>query len=162
MEFGKQLSRILQRAQGSTSGQEGIFRAPTAAQTTGSSGTSSIPPKAPPTAPMSGQTPNPSIPSTSSNKSPANPTSLPSQTGANIQKQQQLQEYVLLGVKAGKEIYLAQLEVQFHQDIQFFKELRREYAKLRGAFRRWFSIWGYSHCDFVKVLHATLCGKIFH
>jgi hypothetical protein len=64
----------------------------------------------------------------------------------------QTKTYVLLGTTVGEDIDLAQIEIQGHNDEQFFREPRTEYFKVRGIFRRVFSIWRYSHCDFVKVI----------
>jgi hypothetical protein len=60
-------------------------------------------------------------------------------------------KYVLLGVKTGEYLHLAQISVQNYRDDQFFHELRVRYNELRGVLSRYFSIWGYSHCDFIKV-----------
>jgi hypothetical protein len=59
--------------------------------------------------------------------------------------------YVLLGVTTGEDLRLAQIDVQDYRDEHFFHELRVRYNELRGVFGRYFSIWGYSHCDFIKV-----------
>jgi hypothetical protein len=64
--------------------------------------------------------------------------------------------YVFLGVTVGNDLRLAQIEVQavsYATDDHFFKELRYKYTMLRGLFRRWFSIYRYAHCHFVKVMY---------
>jgi hypothetical protein len=64
--------------------------------------------------------------------------------------------YVLLGVTVGDDLRLAQIEVQdvsHATDDHFFKELRYQYTVLRGSMRRWFSIYRYAHCHFVKVIY---------
>lgn len=92
-------------------------------------------------------------------------SSSPSVTGAGRSKKtaqataRQTITYVLLGTTVGEEVDLAQIEIQGHTDEQFFRELRTEYFKLRGSFRQFFSIWRYSHCDFVKV-RLTQCPSL--
>lgn len=54
-----------------------------------------------------------------------------------------------MGVKSGS-IQIAQIEVQALKDDLFFDALRHRYSKLRGFLRRWFGIWRYAHCDFIK------------
>ena len=64
--------------------------------------------------------------------------------------------YVLLGVAVGDDLRLAQIEVRdvsHATDDRFFKELRCQYTALRGWMRRWFSIYSYAHCHFVKVMY---------
>lgn len=41
--------------------------------------------------------------------------------------------------------------VQEYGDDRFFSEPRVRYNELRGILRRCFSIWVYSHCEFIKV-----------
>jgi hypothetical protein len=60
-------------------------------------------------------------------------------------------KYVFLGVTAGEDLHLAQIEVHNHEDDQFFQMLKENYHELRGLLREWFGIWKFSHCDFVKV-----------
>ncbi|ORY04774.1 hypothetical protein BCR34DRAFT_591111 [Clohesyomyces aquaticus] len=59
--------------------------------------------------------------------------------------------YVFLGVKRGGEHNVAEINVHGLGDDQFFKELRAEYYKMKGYLRRFFSVWRFTHCDFVKV-----------
>ncbi|KAI9155619.1 Ankyrin-3 [Paramyrothecium foliicola] len=42
---------------------------------------------------------------------------------------------------------------------RFAKELREGYRKLRGFWRFWFSVYAYSHCDFVKF--EKFCPSVF-
>ena len=58
--------------------------------------------------------------------------------------------FVLLSVNHGDNLRLAQLSVQGHTDDQFFSLLRAQYYRLRGFIRRYFSIWHYDHCRFMK------------
>lgn len=62
---------------------------------------------------------------------------------------------------------LAQINVGQHpSDDLFFEKLKTEYYQLRPALKRWFSIWIYDHCTFIKVRDverqpvASLCPPI--
>jgi hypothetical protein len=74
------------------------------------------------------------MPNQAISPAPANPGSSLQTTGSHVQTQQQDQEFVFLGVTAGDDIRLAQLEVQRHGDAEFFHELKLRYAELRGKF----------------------------
>jgi hypothetical protein len=73
---------------------------------------------------------------------------------ADVNMQEARGKFVLFGVTAGEDLHLAQIAVQDCRDDQFFEELKTKYNEIRGLFRRWFGIWRYSHCDFVKVFDA--------
>ena len=83
------------------------------------------------------------VPATSSQQGP--PT--------NITMPQLNEKVVLFGVKgARRTLELAQIDTLKHnEDEIFFQSLKKEYRKLRGVLRYWFSIWQLKHCDFVKV-----------
>ena len=72
------------------------------------------------------------------------------------------QALVLFGVKGPRRtLELAQIDTLRHgQDGLLFWTLGKEYKKLRGALRYWFSIWRLSHCDFVKVGHSEKASSI--
>lgn len=74
--------------------------------------------------------------------------------------------YVFLGVKRGVEHSVAEINVHGLGDDQFFKELRAEYHKMKGYLRRFFSVWRFAHCDFVKVelnpRNLAIFQKYFH
>lgn len=60
---------------------------------------------------------------------------------------------VMLIVRSRDDFYLAQLKMHSTTTtVEFFRMLRLEYFKLRGFLSRYFSVWGYSHCDFYKVI----------
>jgi hypothetical protein len=63
------------------------------------------------------------------------------------------QLFVLFGVKGTRRtLELAQINTKKHtNDKTFFEDMRNEYRYLRGYLRYWFSVWRFSHCDFVKV-----------
>lgn len=63
---------------------------------------------------------------------------------------------VLLVVKQGTDYRLAQIPVSDITSLEFFKRLRSEYFRMRGIWRRCFSVWRYSHCDFYKV--SQICN----
>jgi len=58
---------------------------------------------------------------------------------------------VFLLVAAGNGFRLAQIRVERLTTYEFFRELRQRYNDIRRFFRRWLSIWVYSHCDFYRV-----------
>jgi hypothetical protein len=64
--------------------------------------------------------------------------------------------FVLLGATIGHDVSLAQIKIQGDNDENFFRKLREEYTTRRDIFRQVFSIWRYTHCDFVKVHHFSL------
>jgi hypothetical protein len=66
------------------------------------------------------------------------------------------QPRVLLIVKRGSQYKLSQIETIRHSNFTFFSSLKADYFLLRGFFRRWFSVWRYSHCDFYRVRYACL------
>jgi hypothetical protein len=82
--------------------------------------------------------------STSGNRQDAN-------TVINMPQINQL--FVLFGVKGTRRtLELAQINTKkYTSDKSFFEDMRKEYRYLRGYLRYWFSIWQFSHCDFVKV-----------
>ncbi|KAF2667415.1 hypothetical protein BT63DRAFT_414990 [Microthyrium microscopicum] len=59
--------------------------------------------------------------------------------------------YVFLLVRAGDTLPMAQIEVSRKSSVEFFHDLKVEYLRLKGLFRRLFSLWQYSHCDFSSV-----------
>lgn len=63
------------------------------------------------------------------------------------------QAFVLFGVKGTRRtLELAQINAnKYLNDNAFFENMRKQYRELRGCLRYWFSIWRFSHCDFVKV-----------
>jgi hypothetical protein len=71
----------------------------------------------------------------------------------NIGTEDDVHHFVLLGVKGKRRtLELAQIDMATYQDDgAFFRDLRENYAQLRGFMRCWFSIWQFSYCDFVKV-----------
>ncbi|MCJ1459964.1 hypothetical protein MMC28_010343 [Mycoblastus sanguinarius] len=73
------------------------------------------------------------------------------------------QALVLFGVKGPRRtLELAQIDTLRHgQDGLLFWTLGKEYKKLRGALRYWFSIWRLSHCDFVKFARIRANRVIF-
>ena len=71
--------------------------------------------------------------------------------------------YILLGVSVGSDLRLAQIEVHGISrttDDDFFKELKYRYTTLRGFMRRWFSIYRYAHCRFVKVMLSFIYANL--
>lgn len=67
------------------------------------------------------------------------------------------ESFVLFGVKGTRRtLELAQINTRkCMNDFALFRDMRQRYRELRGFLRYWFSIWRFSHCDFVKV--CTLC-----
>ena len=63
------------------------------------------------------------------------------------------ESFVLFGVKGTRRtLELAQINARkYLNDNAFFGDMRKQYRELRGFLRYWFSIWRFSHCDFVKV-----------
>ena len=65
--------------------------------------------------------------------------------------------FVLFGVHGSKRLRnaclrLAQIDVTVYKDDDsFFDEIIVQYKKLRGFFRRLFSIWGFHACEFIMV-----------
>ena len=74
-------------------------------------------------------------------------------TQTNIIMPQSNESVVLFGVKGTRRtLELAQINTLEHkEDEVFFQSLKKEYRRLRGVLRYWFSIWRLKHCDFVKV-----------
>jgi hypothetical protein len=60
-------------------------------------------------------------------------------------------KWVLLVVEASGGLKLTQLRMQGLDSVSFFVHLRSEFFRLRGCFLRYFSVWGFSHCDFYRV-----------
>ncbi|KAF2679312.1 hypothetical protein K458DRAFT_314529 [Lentithecium fluviatile CBS 122367] len=58
--------------------------------------------------------------------------------------------WVLLVVQSGGNYYLAQVNVHNLTSNDFFVKLRSEYFRLRGSLTCFFSVWGFSHCEFYK------------
>jgi hypothetical protein len=59
--------------------------------------------------------------------------------------------FIFLVVTTGDRHRLAQLPVDGLGDDHFFKLLRRQYLGIRGCILNIFSIWKFSHCDFIMV-----------
>jgi hypothetical protein len=61
--------------------------------------------------------------------------------------------HVFLCVQIGNnKLRLSQINIAVDPtDDLFFKNLKSEYQRLRGRLRRWFSVWIYDHCEFIKV-----------
>jgi hypothetical protein len=58
---------------------------------------------------------------------------------------------VFLAVGRGDDYSIAQISVSSSDDGGFFGELRNKYFELRGWYRRLFSYYVYSHCEFAQV-----------
>lgn len=71
----------------------------------------------------------------------------------SINMPQKNEAFVLFGVKGTRRtLELAQINARkYVNDSAFFWDMRKQYRELRGFLRYWFSIWRFSHCDFVKV-----------
>ena len=69
-------------------------------------------------------------------------------------------QVVILAVTLGQRIRLAQIDVRNSKDDQFFVSLRDCYGELRGLVRRWFGIWKYAYCDFIKVNSQCILGPL--
>ena len=78
-------------------------------------------------------------------------------TAVDIVPPSKLTGFVLFGVYGSKRLQsaclrLAQIDVVVHNDDDsFFDEMVVQYQKLRGFFRRVFSIWVFHTCDFIMV-----------
>jgi hypothetical protein len=83
-------------------------------------------------------------------------TSIPNIATKAVQHGEKDTRYVILGVTTGEDLRLTQIDVQDYRDEHFFHELRVRYHQLRGILRYYFSIWDYSHCDFIKVCRVCL------
>jgi hypothetical protein len=70
---------------------------------------------------------------------------------ANIVDMSITRQRVLFLAKRGGDYRLAQICVSNMNSHTFFSSMRKEYYRLRGFLRTWFSVWRYSHCDFYKV-----------
>jgi hypothetical protein len=76
-----------------------------------------------------------------------------SNTHSNMNTGIQLKQHVFLVASVSEDHRLAHIEVhKLTTTDEFFELLRSKYCRLRGRLRRWVSIWGYSHCDFFKVI----------
>lgn len=80
-------------------------------------------------------------------------TSNPPAGQTSINMPQMNESFVLFGVKGTRRtLELAQINVRkCMNDDALFGDMRNRYRELRGFLRYWFSIWRFSHCDFVKV-----------
>ena len=74
----------------------------------------------------------------------------------SINMPQMNESFVLFGVKGTRRtLELAQINARkCMNDDAFFGDMRKRYRELRGFLRYWFSIWRFSHCDFVKVVNS--------
>jgi hypothetical protein len=59
--------------------------------------------------------------------------------------------WVFLAVGNANCFKIAQISVHGKQDDSFFEDLGKAYREIRGTIDRIFSIWVYSHCNFMKV-----------
>jgi hypothetical protein len=76
-----------------------------------------------------------------------------SDTSSNMNTEIRLKQHVFLVASIGEDHRLAHIEVhKLTTTDEFFELLRSKYCRLRGRLRSWMSIWGYSHCDFFKVI----------
>ena len=76
----------------------------------------------------------------------------PSGSGRTVNNaSSKLSGHIFIGIKCKDEHRIVEINVHGFGDDQFFKELRTEYYELKGYLRRYFSIWRFKHCDFVKV-----------
>jgi hypothetical protein len=84
-------------------------------------------------------------PGTSTTGNGGVPVSIPSSSNSEL--------FIIFGVEGGRRtLEIAHLNtLKLKDDSEFFKHLCREYRRLRGYLRRWFSIWQLRYCDFVKV-----------
>ncbi|KAI1088735.1 hypothetical protein F5B19DRAFT_470013 [Rostrohypoxylon terebratum] len=57
---------------------------------------------------------------------------------------------IILIVNRGRDYKIVQIRVDGDTNRTFFRQLRKEYFRLRGFIRGWCSVWTYSHCDFYK------------
>jgi hypothetical protein len=69
--------------------------------------------------------------------------------------------FVFLTAGVGDEFALSQIEVTDLQDDKFYAQLAQEYRRLKGAFRRYLSIWKYSHCEFARVGLLSCCQNYY-
>ncbi|KAJ5324219.1 hypothetical protein N7476_002819 [Penicillium atrosanguineum] len=74
----------------------------------------------------------------------------PSGLKANIADMSISRRRVLFLAKKGGDYKLAQIRVSNMNSHTFFSTMKKEYFRLRGVLRGWFSVWRYSHCDFYK------------
>jgi hypothetical protein len=95
---------------------------------------------------MSAQAADGSEPSPRNPRQGARSDTNPSTASSRLSSQR-----VFLLVSAGSGFRLAQIRVERLTTYEFFRELRQRYNGLRRFFRRWLSIWVYSHCDFYRV-----------
>jgi hypothetical protein len=67
------------------------------------------------------------------------------------------EQHVFLGARRGTDFHVVDMEVRDLEDIQFFRDLKRNYAEVRGNWRLWLSWWRFDHCEFFKVTtHSPL------
>lgn len=92
----------------------------------------------------------------SSNGSSSNLQVSYTQTSSSLPAAPPVFPYVFLLVSAGSTYRLAQMTVKDRSTFDFFHDLRLQYNSLRPFFRRRFSIWVYSHCDFYRVRQILL------
>lgn len=62
-------------------------------------------------------------------------------------------------MRSGNNLRLAQIDVKAMKDDHLFEAIKNNYQKLRGYLRRYFSIWRFAHCDFVKVCPRMLLDR---
>ncbi|CAI7654833.1 unnamed protein product [Penicillium crustosum] len=74
----------------------------------------------------------------------------PSGIKANIADISITRHRVLFLAKKGGDYRLAQICVSNMNCYTFFSTMKKEYFRLRGVLRGWFSVWRYSHCEFYK------------
>ena len=63
---------------------------------------------------------------------------------------------ILLIVQSGDDFTLSQIALGTLSTAEFFDRLKSEYLRLRGFWRRLFSVWRYHHCDFYKVCKLNI------
>jgi hypothetical protein len=64
--------------------------------------------------------------------------------------------YVFLLVVSRNKLRVSQIALDGSGSSEFIKTLRKEYFKNRGTLRSTFSVWRFSHCNFVKVCRLEL------
>lgn len=94
--------------------------------------------------------------------SPSNPSLRPRPSGlkVNIADLSITRQRVLFLAKQGGDYRLAQICVSNMTCHTFFSTMKKEYFRLRGVLRSWFSVWRYSHCDFYKVSTIACDRKV--
>ncbi|KAJ5301623.1 hypothetical protein N7508_006486 [Penicillium antarcticum] len=84
--------------------------------------------------------------------SPSNPSLRLRPSGHNVNSADMsiTRQHVLFLAKQGGDYRLAQICISNMTCHSFFSTMKKEYFRLRGVLRSWFSVWRYSHCDFYK------------